>query len=136
MTFFNSNSEKFYKKAFSPITYHLSPITRSEQTPGYCQSCHDDRYHAHQLDQDVEAGTGGVFERVADRIAYDCRLMGFAALAAVVSFFDMFLGVVPGASRIGHEDRQYEPGAQAADQQSDHSCHSEYQTGEDRCDDG
>ena len=57
-------------------------------------------------------------------------------LAAVVSFFDMFLGVVPGASRIGHEDRQYEPGAQAADQQSDHSCHSEYQTGEDRCDDG
>ena len=62
--------------------------------------------------------------------------MGFAALAAVVSFFDMFLGVVPGASRIGHEDRQYEPGAQAADQQSDHSCHSEYQTGEDRCDDG
>ena len=22
VTFFNSNSEKFYKKAFSPITYH------------------------------------------------------------------------------------------------------------------
>ena len=89
-----------------------------------------------QLDQDVQRGAGGVLEGVAHGVADNGGLVVVAALAAVVSFFDMFLGVVPGASRIGHEDRQYEPGSQAADQQSDHSCHSEYQTGEDRCDDG
>lgn len=68
------------------------------QTIGNGQTGYDDRDHAHQLDQDVEAGAGGVFERVADRIAYDCRFMGFAAFAAMVSFFDMFLGIVPGSS--------------------------------------
>ena len=43
----NSNTQK----SFAKRPFYLSSITRSEQTPGNCQSCHDDRDHAHQFDR-------------------------------------------------------------------------------------
>ena len=104
MTFLIQTQKSFTKW---PFTYHYHPIRiKLQATVNPAMTI---ATMLISLIRMLRLGTGGVFERVADRIAYDCRLMGFAALAAVVSFFDMFLGVVPGASRIGHEDRQYEP---------------------------
>ena len=39
-------------------------------------------------------GADGVFERVADGVAHDGRLVRFRAFAAEVAFFDVFLRVV------------------------------------------
>ena len=41
-------------------------VTRagSEHAPGHGESGHDDGYHRHQLDKDVQAGAGSVLEGV------------------------------------------------------------------------
>ena len=51
-------------------------------------------------------GPDGVLERVAHRVAYHGRRVGLAALAAVGAAFDVLLGVVPGAARVGHHQGQ------------------------------
>ncbi len=40
------------------------------------QPCRDHADHAHQLDQNVQAGTAGVLKRITHRIANDTGLMG------------------------------------------------------------
>ena len=77
------------------------------------QSSHDDRDHAHQLDQDVQRRAAGILERIADRVAHDGRLVGRGVLAAEIPFFHIFLGIVPGAAGIGQEDRQQETSDQS-----------------------
>ena len=62
--------------------------------------------------------------------------MRLAALATEVTLLDVLLGVIPGAARVGHEDRQDEAGAQATDQQADHATDTEDQSGDDGGDDG
>ena len=62
--------------------------------------------------------------------------MHFAALAAEVAFLHIFLGIVPCAARVGHEDGQHEAGGQAAHQQADDAGNSEYQARQHRGDDG
>ena len=65
-----------------------------KQTPSHRQSRHHDRYHAHQLDKDIQTRAGSVFERIANRIADNGCLMRLATLAAVVSFLDEFLCLI------------------------------------------
>ena len=74
-----------------------------KQTPSHRQSRHHDRYHAHQLDKDIQTRAGSVFERIANRIADNGCLMRLATLAAVVSFLDEFLCVIPCSSGVRHE---------------------------------
>ena len=62
------------------------------------------------LDHRVEGRAGGVLVRVADRVAGDGRLVGVAALAAVLAVFDELLGVVPRAAARGHGDRHEDAG--------------------------
>ena len=62
------------------------------------------RDHVHDLDQGVQGRAGGVFERVADGIAGDRRLVRLGPLAAIEAVLDRLLGVVPGAAGVGHED--------------------------------
>lgn len=57
----------------------------------------------HNVDQDVHGGTGGVLEGVTDGVPYDTSRVRVGSFAAVVTVFDIFLGVVPGATSIGHE---------------------------------
>ena len=64
------------------------------------QSRHHDRYRAHQLDKDIQTRAGSVFERIANRIADNGCLMRLATLAAVVSFLDEFLCVIPCSSGV------------------------------------
>ena len=61
--------------------------------------------------------------------------MRFGALAPHVAFLDVFLRIVPCASRVGHENGQDEACTQSADQQSQHTGHSEEDTDEHRHDD-
>ena len=72
--------------------------------------------HRHQLDEDVQAGAGGVLERIADRVADDRglvhRVLGAVGqlLAAVGALLDVLLGVVPGAAGVVERDGQDEAG--------------------------
>src|SRR3989338_4675091 len=59
---------------------------------------------------------GRVFVRVADGIAGNGRFVGLGALAAVVSFLNELLGVVPGRSARGHGDSHKKSGNYHADQ--------------------
>lgn len=68
----------------------------------------------------VDAGTSCILERIAHGVADDSGLMGFAALPAAVSGFDVFLGIVPEAAAVAHEERYQEsaydvPGKETAD---------------------
>ena len=75
----------------------------------------DDCHHAHEFDQNVQGGAGGVLAGIADRIADDRRAVDgvFGTVgkffAAVVSFFDMFLGIIPCAARVVQEAGEGEP---------------------------
>ena len=51
----------------------------------------------------------------------------------MVTLFDKFLRIVPGTARIGHKNRQDEPGPETADQQSHHSGYAENKSGQHRC---
>ena len=59
----------------------------------------------HHLDQRVQRGTGGVLERVTDRVADDRGPVGVGTLAAVVAVFDVLLGVVPRTTGVRQEVR-------------------------------
>jgi hypothetical protein len=60
----------------------------------------------HHLNQGVERGTGGIFERVAHGIANHARLMCVGALAAEEAVLDALFGVVPCAAGVCQQHRQ------------------------------
>ena len=62
--------------------------------------------------------------------------MHVAVLAAEVTFLDIFLGIVPGTTGVGHEDGQHEAGTEAADEQAYHARYTEYQSRHDGSHDG
>src|SRR5690606_38886887 len=53
-----------------------------------------------QLDQDIQRGTGGILERIANGITDDSGFMTIGSLAAMVAFFNIFLGVIPRAAAV------------------------------------
>jgi hypothetical protein len=63
------------------------------------------RHQVHHLDQRVDRRAGGVLERIADGVADHDRLVHVGALAAVVAFLDVLLGVVPRPAGVGQEVR-------------------------------
>ena len=100
------------------------------------QTGHHDGDHRHEFDEDVEGRTGGVFERIADRVTdYGC-LVAVRAFTTEMSFFDIFLGVIPSATGIGHKDSEHETGSQTTDEKTQYTGYTEDQTGDDRYDDG
>ena len=50
------------------------------------------------FDHGINRGTGGVFVGIADGITSDGSGMGEGSFASVISFFDIFFGVVPGSA--------------------------------------
>ena len=57
----------------------------------------------HNVDQDVHGGTGGVLEGVSDGVTDHASRVRVRSFAAVVTIFDVLLGVVPGTTGIGHK---------------------------------
>ena len=74
-------------------------------------------HDGHHVDQDVHRGTRRVLERIAHGVAHHHRVMRLRALASVVSLLDVFLGVVPRTSGIGHGQREEHAAEQRATQQ-------------------
>ena len=62
--------------------------------------------------------------RVFTRVAYDSRLVGIGAFAAVSAFFDILFGVVPGAACVIEHDCQDETCGKSACQKSHYACYS------------
>ena len=60
-----------------------------------CQSCHNDAYHRHELDEDIKRRAGGVLERVAHGVADDGSLVILAALAFEESLLYHLFSVIP-----------------------------------------
>ena len=62
----------------------------------------DEREDGHQLHEDVQRGSAGVFQRVPDSVAHDGRLFSnrYLVLLCALHFLGLveLLGVVPGAA--------------------------------------
>src|SRR5207247_6887886 len=72
--------------------------------------------NVHHLDHGIDRRTSGVLVRVAHGVAgHRSRVRG-RAFPAVMSFLDIFFGVVPGATAAGHGDGH---------EQSGHNCSNE-----------
>ena len=50
------------------------------------------------FDHGIDRGAGGVFVGIADGVASDGGGMGEGSFASVISFFDIFFGIVPGSA--------------------------------------
>ena len=97
----------------------------------------DDQGHqVHDLDHRVQRRAGRIFQRVADGIADNGRLVIFAVLAAVVAVFDILLGVVPGPAGVGHEHRLQQAGENDAGQEAAQRLFLQQQAHGDRRQDG
>ncbi len=92
---------------------------------------HDQADHVHHFDDRVEGRAGSVLERVTDDIANHTGIMLGSTLAAKVAIFDVFLGVIPCAAGIGHEDGQQLPADDDPGQEGAEGLLFEQQTDDD-----
>src|SRR5690625_3338000 len=77
----------------------------------------NERHGVDYLDERVDGRTGRVLVRVTDRVTDDRGLVRFAALPAVVAILDVLLRVAPGATAVGHGERQHQAAGDDADEQ-------------------
>ena len=71
---------RFYSAIDPPLRGVSEPVALGDQ-PG-----EHDGNHAHELDQDVDAGAGGILEGIADGVAHHGGLVVLGALAAAFGF--------------------------------------------------
>jgi len=92
----------------------------------------DEREDGHQLHQDVERGSAGVLQRVADSVAHNGRLFSirYLVLLCALHFLGLveLLGVVPGAARVRGGDGQLHGGDQRAGQEAGHGLDAEQES--------
>src|SRR2546426_7287945 len=89
-------SERRRPPPASPSAMHWSTVLRGNSCVALDkQRRQHQRDRAQQLDEHVERRAGGVLERIAPRVPPHGRFGGGAALAAVLTRLDVFLGVVP-----------------------------------------
>src|SRR5437899_12968239 len=67
------------------------------------------RDRAQELDEHVQRRTGGVFERIAHRVAHHSGLVRRRALPAVLARLDELLGVVPAPPSVVRSGRHENP---------------------------
>ena len=93
------------------------------------QQRHDQQRHdVDDLDERVDRRAGGVLVGIADGVAGDGRLVRVRALAAVVAFLDVLLGVVPGAAAGGHRNRHEDTGDDRAHEHAAERLHARART--------
>src|SRR3989338_6143021 len=80
--------------------------------------------------------TGGSFVGIAYRIARDSRLMGGGFFAAMISLFNIFLGIVPCGATGRHRKRHKHSRDNESDKQSSKRARTQKPTYENRDDDG
>src|SRR6266702_1282900 len=102
-------SERCRPPPASPSAMHWSTVLRRNSCVALDkQRRQHQRDRAQQLDEHMERRAGGVLERIADRVTHDGRLVGGAALPAVLTRLDVFLGIVPRPAAVvqhrGHQD--------------------------------
>jgi len=66
-------NKAYYFKLPSHVLRLTSYVLKQRPTRG--QTRHDDRDHGHELDQDIQAGTGCIFEGITDSITGDSRFV-------------------------------------------------------------
>ena len=103
-----------------------------KQAPRYSKSCHHNTYHAHQLNQNVEAGARSILKGVTNGVANDGSFVCRTTLATKVAFFNEFLCVVPCATCICHKYSEYKTSAETTNEQSKYARYAKYDT----CQDG
>ena len=79
------------------------------------KSCHYNRHHGHQLDKDIQGWSGGILEGISNGVSHHSGFVGISSLAPLL--LDHFLGIVPGASGVGLEDRHQHAGCGDTGQQ-------------------
>ena len=102
-------SSEFYRKRTGTLVRSLQPALGDEAVAND-QAGDDHADDAHQFDEDVQAGTAGIFEGIADGVTHHGRFVCGRTLATQFAALDVFLGVVPRASGIGHEQSHAETG--------------------------
>ena len=60
-------------------------------------------------------------------------MVGVGVLSSQIAFFDIFLGIVPCSTRVGHEDSENETCAETSDEETENTGNAENDTYEDRC---
>ena len=85
----------------------------------------DYRNDRQKLDKDIDSRAGGILKGIAYGIAHNGSFVAIAALSAVVSRFNVFLGIVPGTAGITHKYCNEESGYGCTGKQSDNSVGSE-----------
>lgn len=75
-------------------------------------------HQGNDSDLGIDGRAGSILEGITYSIADDSCLVGIAALAALMTGFNIFLGVVPEAARIGHEQCQQQAGDDVAQQET------------------
>ena len=62
------------------------------------KSCHHDRDHAHQFDEDVQGWSGRVFEWISYCVTHNRSVVIDRVLTSEVTVLDIFLGIIPGTT--------------------------------------
>src|SRR6058998_3891344 len=107
-------SERCRPPPASPSAMHWSTVLRRNSCVALDkQRRQHQRDRAQQLDEHVERWAGGVLEWIADRVTHDRRLVGGAALPAVLTRLDELLGIVPGPTAVVEQRRHENPGDRA-----------------------
>ena len=92
------------------------------------KSCHHNTNHRHQLDEDIEGRTRGVFEGIANRITNDGGFVSEGALTSEMTFFNHLLGIIPSSTSICHKDSEREATGESTDQQTKDTSNTQYAT--------
>jgi len=73
--------------------------------------CDGKGHHGHELDENIEGRSGGVLEGITDGVSDDAGLVSGGTLSSAGTVdLDVLLGVVPGASGVGHHDGHHHAG--------------------------
>ena len=88
---------KARRRPGAPRTTIWDPVRAPDCWDGLDEGRYEyQRNDSHHFDEDVHRGTGRVFERVADGVAYHRGGVSIGTFTSVGASFDVFLCVIPG----------------------------------------
>ena len=94
-------------RILSNATGHGAPDLKDTECHKAVADHQSGRYyadHTHEFDQDIEARTTGVLERIPDRIPDYGSLVCLGSFTTVRASLDILLRIIPGTACVGHID--------------------------------
>ena len=70
----------------------------------------------HQFNENINAGAGRIFERVADRVSHNTGFVSNRTFSFKVALFNMLLGIIPGPAGVSHHNSQEKTRSRGTDQ--------------------